>query len=324
MDILHPASFSMTSDMKSMLLFDHSSIQPEDFGHTIKRNTEEIRDTSYNTRPLSGLLLNSVSNQLTQEGFYGKIETNDLLHTRNLKSKRVKTYCDSSKIDLLVSMDRLVLHTRTEIKPLDIFKYRATRDVLVQSVWRVFDVKADTMITAFQYSDSLYWEALSISSDLALQLLPKVEETLPEIGNVIGEKVSGLLGPHWETVNRYYFTTGSRRMKFAVDFIRNNDWDAAASLWREEYKKGFGRSVYRSAMNMMLYYEYMGNPKEALEWSKKVKEAVDKMPLAPMFGFSAFETWLYYTWVEALKVRSIETDMLKVYFNKAENKEITN
>jgi hypothetical protein len=289
------------------------------------------------TEPLSGVLLENLSGRISEAGFFQTSQawgrsrvspfrkaTASFFRPRKLTQDLVRSMGDSSHTDVLVSLDHLALQTKTKLQLVDFPQFRATRDVAFNSFWTVFDVKADTMLVQFQCTDSLYWERYSAVPMRALALLPKTGDQLSEIGEVLARKVVKNLSPYWETVERPYFTSGSYRMKFAADRLRQKDWEGAAELWRTEYEKGWGKSVYRAAMNMMLYCEYMGNPAEALEWSLSVQKAVGKLPFAAVMGFTSYERWLFHTWVEALKIRSRETDQLNLYLGGQENKEVDN
>lgn len=316
-DVLRPGYFVAASDKDAVLLVDNSGAQPTSYGHTLSENCNIRIDSTFSTKPLSGLLLESVSRTLLNENFYKNISVSQKNDTLSdpffIPSKRTLQQMNVmggvQKYDLVISLDRILVKTVTDLQYYDSF--RATRDVLVNTVWRVFDVAADSLITQFQYNDSLFWEQYSITPEYALKIMPKLNETLPEIGDVVGEHVSKFLGPYWETVDRYFFCTGSYRMKIAADRWRQKDMDGAASLWREEFEKGFGRSVYRSAMNMMLYSEFTGNPMEALSWSKKAEDAVARCP----FGITSYDRFLFQGWVVALHVRAADLEKLKIYFN---------
>ena len=323
MDVLRPGAFVASSDKNSILLADNSGIQPPQFGHVILESNRYKQDTSFQTKPLSGILLKSVSDYLWNEHCYKQISLcerkdnpfrkdgeEDFLHSGKLTAPQIKTLGKSGRVDLLVSLDRLVIFSKTNVRPYDVL-FRATRDVAVNSVWRVFDVSTDSLLAQFQYNDSLYWEAFSNGPKSAMKALPPMEETLPEIGDVVGGHVYKFFGPYWESVARSYFSSGSFRMNYAADCVHQNDWEGAAALWKEEFVKGSGRSVYRAAINMMLYSEFSGDPNEALAWGKKAEEAMGKLKS----GATVSDRLLYWAYLDSLRTRALEFEKLKVYFN---------
>jgi hypothetical protein len=323
MDILRPGYFMVPSDTSSIILVDNSGIQPANVGHTYCIDSIYFKDTTFNTEPLSGILLESLLKNMSNKGFFQKEKLckrdenkfkkktyADFLESKMLKPQQIAELSDSGNIDVLVSLDRLILQSRTNVQTGD-YLSRATRDVTINSIWRVFNVKADSLLSQFQYNDSLFWENYSYEDTISAEKkLPAMEETLPEIGTLLGEKLSLIMSPHWETVSRPYFSTGSFRMKFAVDCIRQNDWEGAAAWWKEEYVKGFGKSVYRAAMNMMLYAEFLHDPIEALGWCDRAIKAMSDCP----FKVPAYDQWLLQDWKKVLLIRSADYEKFRVYF----------
>ncbi|MDD4922538.1 MAG: DUF6340 family protein [Bacteroidales bacterium] len=324
MDVLRPGVFVTSSDKKSVLLVDNTGIQPPDFGHAVFEYSRYIQNASFDTEKTSGYLLESVSENLLKENVYQQISISKrqdhdfkknidgaYLRSNSLTPALIKKLGDSGDFDLLISLDRLVLHSKTDVRPYE-YMHRATRDIFVNSVWRVYDLGADTLLAQFQYNDSLFWENFAPGAKSAAKLLPPMENTLQEIGEYVGEHVSPCFGPFWQSVDRQYFCTGSYRMTYAADLVRQNDWECAAVLWQEEFDKGFGRSVYRAAMNMMLYFDFSGNPKESLVWGKKAESVMEKF-----FSRPTPEDQLFYlNYSRLLQKRLVEVDQLKRYFKE--------
>jgi hypothetical protein len=77
-------------------------------------------------------------------------------------------------------------------------------------------------------------------------------------------------------------------------------------LWQEEFDKGFGRSVYRSAMNMMLYYEYQDKPEEALIWGERAKTSFD----SHFMHGSAWDRQVLSAYITYLQLRKEELSKL--------------
>jgi len=323
MDVLCPGIFVTPSSKSSMLLVDNAAIQPSQYGHTFLEAPGYKEDSDFHTDQLPDYVLQSVSDNLRKEGAYQQIslckkkeydfhknKVGDFLLSRTLTPLQVKSLSDSSHADILVSLDRLVVYSKMNVQP-DDYSYRVTRDVIVNTVWRAYDVRGDSLLTQFQHNDSLYWENFSGDLISSIKKLPSFEETLPEIGNYVGEHVHQFFGPYWKSLERFYYSFGSFRMKYAVDCVRQGDWEGAATLWQDEFKKGFGRSVYRAALNMMLYHEYSGDPEEALVWADQAEKAMNDF----LFGATIYDKWLFVNYKEALRVRAFDLKKLKIYFN---------
>jgi len=327
MDVLRPAFHMSPTDNKSFLLVDNSGLQPANFAHTYLEKGVFLRDTTFDTDTLSSLILESISKKVSDQRFYDqvgvskredvrfrKVGSRDFTEASLLNSTQIHELSDSMKVDFLVSLDQMILQTRTNMSS-NAYISTATRDVKVFTAWSAYDVKADSLLYQFQYIDSLYWENYAANPKTASTDLPKMESTLPEIADVLAEKLAMIVSPYWEKVNRAYYSTGSVRMKYAVDCMRNDDWEGAAALWRDEFNYGFGRSVYRAALNMMLYEEYMHTPDDALSWVDKVEKAMKNC----IIGANDIDIWYFGKLKELLNVRSVEYAKLKRYFEHNQN-----
>lgn len=323
MDVLKPGYVVVPSQKSNIVIVDNTGIQPLDAGHIVKIGFKIVGDTAFNIEPLSGMLINSLNSYLSKEGFYqqisplyrnellpGKTGEDDYLRSARLSSSKIMEISRDTSIHLLFSIDRLLTKTTTNTYYTG-ETYTATRDVWVNSVWRIYDLDVDTLIAQFQYNDSLYWKKFSQNPYLVTKMLPEMEVVLPEIGDVIAEHLNKFLGPHWETEKREYFCTGSYRMTMAADLVRKDMIDNAAELWKAEFSKGFLRSKYRAAINMMFYEEVKGNPKEALAWEEKAEVAMLKCPV----GGSDYDIELLALWKKTLEVRIKDFQKLKIYFD---------
>ena len=323
MDVLKPGFVVVPSQKSNIVMVDNSGIQPRDAGHVVKVGFKTVGDTSFNTEPLSGMLISSLSNYLLKEGFYqqirpifredmrpGKYGEDDFQRSARLPNLKIMEISRDTSAHLLFSLDRLLTKTSTNTYYTG-ETYSATRDVWVNSVWRIYDLDVDTVITQFQYNDSLYWRRYNSNSYLVTKMLPELETVLPEIGDVVAEHLNKFMGPHWETEKREYFCTGGYRMKMAADLVRKAQIDDAAELWKIECEKGFFRSKYRAAINMMLFEEVKGYPEVALEWVKKAEESMKLCPI----GGSDYDIALLALWKNLLNDRVKDFQKLKIYFD---------
>ncbi|MCX6309569.1 MAG: DUF6340 family protein, partial [Bacteroidia bacterium] len=229
MEVLKPGYVVVPSQKSSLMLVDNSGIQPQDAGHNVKVGFRSIGDTAFNVEPLSGMLISSLANYLLKEGFYQKISLlnrnelfprktgeHDYLRSARLSNSNIMEMSKDSSIHLLFSLDRLLTKTTTNTYYTG-ETYTATRDVWVNAVWRIYDLDVDTLVAQFQYNDSLYWQKFNQDPYVVTNMLPGMEEVLPEIGDVVAEHLNKFMGPHWETDKREYFCTGSYRMTMAAD-----------------------------------------------------------------------------------------------------------
>jgi len=323
MDVLKPGYVVVPSQKRNIVLVDNTGIQPKDAGHIVKVGFKTVGDTAFNVEPLSTMLINSLNSYLLKEGFYqqispiyrnellqGKNGEDDYLRSARLSNSKIMEISRDTSVHLLFSLDRLLTKTTANTYYTG-ETYTSTRDVWVNTVWRIYDLDVDTLVAQFQYNDRLYWRKYSQNPYQITRLLPEMEVVLPEIGDVVAEHLNKFLGPHWETEKREYYCSGSYRMTMAADLVRKEMIDDAAELWKAEYSKGFFRSKYRAAINMMFYEEVKGNPKEALAWEDKALVAMLNCPI----GGSDYDIELLASWKKTLEVRVKDYQKLKIYFD---------
>lgn len=320
MEVLSPGYFMAPVGKKGVVFVDNTGKQPSEYGHTICKDGKYVSDTTFETSSLPFEVVNYMSAYLGNENYYKNVKVAPeswlkpskniplgFLRPDPLNNEQKNAIRDSSDADLLISLDKLVISTKTDVKMIDSY-FRSSRDVMVNSVWRIIDLNADTLCLQFQHNDSLYWERWDIAPTLALRQLPGVEETIPEIADYVADNIYRIFGPYWKKINRNYYVTGGYRMSLAADRVLNNDWDGAAVIWQDEYNKGFGRSPYRAAMNMMLYYEYLDKPEEAVAWGEKAKLKMDK----GIFKGNESDRQVLSAYIEYLNKRKVELSELNI------------
>ncbi|MDP4276404.1 MAG: DUF6340 family protein [Bacteroidota bacterium] len=329
MDILRPGYKATPIGKSGLLMVDNAGSQPADYGHICKgfvsSNLDSAISLNYHTDTLAPLILTYLSGRLAKEGYYdtitvaskrwfrpAKTGSLDFLRTEPLNNEQKNALRDSSRAPLWLSLDRLLVQTKTSNKPYSGYSL-VTRDVVVRTVWRLIDARADTLCLAFQHNDTLFWDKAGEDTQMALDEMPDFSETLPEMADYVAERIAPIVGPYWETVERFYYISGSYRLKDAVDYLNKNNWDTAAEIWKQEYAKGFalGCGRFRAAMNLILYYERAGIPDLAMDWCNKAEMAYKKSILKP----STYEIHVLMAWKKALQGRVEEFKKLKIFYN---------
>ena len=320
MEELKPGKVLIPSSMTSLIIVDNAVPQPNNVGHRYAVNDLLLNDTAFNTQPLSGLLISHLSDRLLDASTLNDVEsfsnrTNLLSFIKDsgnnypikLSPEKLSEYSNSTSAQLLLSLDYLHVTSLTQLKKSRSGKSDATRDVALNSIWRLYDLKADTLMFTFSSADIMYWEKKSVPSGDAANRLPRFDAVLNEISMVFAETVAQQMLPEWVTVQRYCYANGSIRMRQAARYLQVDSLDKAAILWEAEYNRAIFRSKYRSAMNMILYYEAKGMPEVSLEWLDKAKSAMLNSP----FGVTYIDENLLKEWKSILTQRIEEMEKLK-------------
>lgn len=274
MEELKAGAFIIPRSMTSLVVVDNAVPQPNNVGHGYAINKIFFCDTAFNTQSLSGLIINRLSESLLDASHLDHIDafsnrTNLLPFVKDygfnypmkLSPESRRAYSDSTSAQLLLSLDFLQVMSVTQLKTMNYSMSDATRDLTLNSIWRLYDLKADTLMHTFACADSMFWENSYVVTYNAAMRLPRVDTVLNEIATVFAAKVAQKILPKWVTVERFFYANGSSRMHQATEWLLIDSLDKAAKLWEEEYNHAIFRSKYRSAMNMILYYEAKGMPK---------------------------------------------------------------
>jgi hypothetical protein len=170
----------------------------------------------------------------------------------------VDTLTTALRADLLVSLDRVILHARPAVLfdddlllPLD------GLEVLITPVVRVYLPGREAPMFTIAPSDSISWYAASHPTDSLV-----VAEASQYAGGI---PIHHLL-PHWQEIERHYYDGGQVNFRDAGVFVRENEWDQAAALWQQTYDRRKGRTARMAAFNLALYHEMRDEIPAAQEW----------------------------------------------------------
>lgn len=150
-------------------------------------------------------------------------------------------------VDLLFSMERV----RIQLEESSLFVPELMMDVpaidgVVTPLVRVYVPGRSVPLYAISKTDTICWE---LSPGLTYNQM--IEDAS---GHAATLSVTHLI-PHWEESHRYYFDGGNVNMRDAGVYVREQNWEAAASLWRELYDGRKGKVRMRAAYNLALYSE---------------------------------------------------------------------
>jgi hypothetical protein len=326
MEVLRPGLVVTPDSGVGILLVDNSGVQPRNVNHFYTIEGTAKRDTAFDTSLLSGYLLESLADYLLKSGEYDQVtylkrkdwafakkNKEDYRNAAPIGIVQRGAFGKDSSLSFLLSLDNLQMRTITDVSyPRGMV---ATRNIWLYSYWRVYCLKNDSLIADFSCRDSLYWVKDFENGIPAEKLLPAMSLSLPEIGDVLAEKVYGRICRKWVTVNRGFFYGGSSRMRKATEYLRMDSLDQASDLWQKEYKTGFLRNRYRAAMNMMLFHEINGSPEAALQWADKAKVAMK----TNAYGATYEDEQLLEEWKQNLRLRVEDNKKLKFYLERKSN-----
>jgi len=146
---------------------------------------------------------------------------------------------------------------------------RTRTRVTILTSWRVYDPKNRRIYDEhFQTSEYIYNGAIGGLLDLAIQRQRK-KEMMRAAGAQAGDIYGHRISPQWVWVGREYYAKGSEQMKQAARYVRTQNWDKAAELWRTQLNSPREKTAGRAHHNMALYAERNGELDVAISWTDK-------------------------------------------------------
>jgi hypothetical protein len=121
-----------------------------------------------------------------------------------------------------------------------------------------------------------------------------------ELADGIAGKLSLQIAPHWEGVDRMYFSYINHDFAVAADLIMRNKWIEAIRIWREYENDRNPKLAAAACYNIALACEAQGKIDIAIGWLEK---SIEKYPF-----FNANN------YLDILKERQIEAIRLDLQF----------
>jgi hypothetical protein len=167
--------------------------------------------------------------------------------TEGLLPAQVDSLTQALGVDMLFSLNRVTI----ELKENSFFVPGlsvpvSVIDGIITPVVQVYVSGRNTPLFSVSKSDSIYWEVTPTLS---------VEQVVKESSEFAASIPMKHLLPYWEEMTRFYFDGGNAEIRDAAIYVREENWDAAAELWRSVYGQKKGKYRIHAAFNLALYHE---------------------------------------------------------------------
>lgn len=175
-----------------------------------------------------------------------------------LSGYKADSLIESLGVDMLFSVERV--HVQLEESNLflpNIMVQVPVIDGIVTPLIRAYVPGRHTPLFTFSKTDTIYWE---MRPDLTQ------ERVIKDASEYAGMLPARHLLPHWKEVERYYFDGGVSEMRDAGIYVREQNWEEAASLWQSLYDSKKGKNKMYAAYNLALYYEMQDELEKAREY----------------------------------------------------------
>lgn len=196
-----------------------------------------------------------------------------------LTQEEVKELTEMLKADFLISVEEITISTKHQVdfQP-EWGVYYGVIDATISPTVKVYLPGRQNSLVTLQCKDSIFWEVTGSSVNETIKLLTDREKIEKEGSEFAGTIPIKYLLPHWSKADRYLICGGSVNMRDAVVYVRENNWEEAISLWKQEYeKRKDGKQKMYAAYNIALGHEMLDNIPEAYEWAKQAQSMAYKI-----------------------------------------------
>lgn len=316
LDVLRPASISFAPEANNLLLVNNSITQPPELGHKTELLNQNTKYVLLSSDSLAIFCLATLKEDMEGKNFFNSIKMLtdsknqgiDFSTIKKLDPDSVKNLCADAQANVILSLDRIKVNDLlTEFYLPENNSYLSTLELKFETVWTVgYPDKSETSTVLFK--DTVYWEAESLNAKTSLSKLPDRQNALIDGALYVGHKSIDRFIPHWDKVDRYFFNSGNKLMKQAMDSVYVKNWKSAILNWKNAIKTTKNNSIIAQAENnIAIAYEIIGNVDMALDYATQSNLTMRKQ------DFIDIETFMRMTkYIEELKIRQKDIATLKV------------
>lgn len=274
-DIREPAYVTLPPEIVNVTVVDNSYIAEKDKIEALfkKEDDETIVYIDSTQNQFSTLLVQ----YMNEEGFFNQVvfypnfrHGADSLFTP-MPAERIENICKETGSDALISIDQGFIYG--SLSPV-LFGYSRDSYLLKTNVMELIKayksdgtplfepiVIVDSIYTGIVYAPEKDTIKLEHSSD--------IQNGLSYTATITADKLTNMFIPHWEAVERLYYSDNSSEMKEAAKLAKEFKWTEAALIWGNLYEKEEKPiKKVRLAHNIALANECLNDIDNALLWNE--------------------------------------------------------
>lgn len=167
----------------------------------------------------------------------------------------------------------LVLHDIDVIDVLEIeeaFSYYVAKFVIYYvSSWKRYDIDNTEYISYNFKADTVNYESFGNSEDNAIRYIPDRYTAMGYAAYKAGQEMAKLITPHWETVEREYYTFNIPELMPANTLLKEGNIKNAVEIWKANSNIGGKSMTSKIAFNIAVACEMLDRLEIAIEWIDK-------------------------------------------------------
>lgn len=334
-DYMLPAEISFPNELKRVAIVNNVS-DTSDYTLPLKDNTIKDKNTLsraidyYEGQPL--LTTEALARTIAEQNYFNEVVICDsALRSQDfsprestLSQKEVQSLTQFLNVDCIISLENLQIKSTRVIRYIPEWNvFYGTLDTKVYPTLKIYIPGRERPMVTINTCDSIFWEEYGDTEGFVRSHLPDEKQMTGEASEFAGSISANRLLPYWKTAYRYYFVNGSVAMRDAAIYIKKNEWEKAAKLWKQDFDSAKNdKKKMRAAFNMALYYEMKDSVEEAYKWAVTAQEfagKTDKIDTLKSRNVDMSEIPNYYLtsfYVNELKERSNGLGKLKVQMSR--------
>jgi hypothetical protein len=187
---------------------------------------------------------------------------------------------------------------------------RSVAQVVTASIWTIFDVSKNRMISHTSLVDTVYWDGFDSNQNYLASRIPDKKAAIQIAAGLVGVNYSKNIIPYWATVYRNTLSNNQADFKKAAGLAKMNKWEEASALWQKYTESKNKRHKIHALYNLAVAGEMDGNIEAAAELNNKAS----KISSSPAFAdenkiIRKYSTVLAKRKIELAKINSMNYEL---------------
>lgn len=273
MDVLEPAEISFPDDV-----FTLAFLIPGPKVKVNSRNQYQLDSIPENEfwKGIRDVAENSPRFNVNSLSLIG--EYTDSLPEDTLDWHIVTGITDSVNVDMLVVMHPFTMVDSLKRKMVAKYNYEGyyyLYKIHSKATWRIYHPEKMKVLSDKNYDESYVWESLTDEWGAVIRLID-LRQAFSSAAYWSGHDIGQIMFPYWVKENRFYYIRGNRYFRQARDYVNQNNWQRAISIWKKNFKLNDPGAAYRAAHNIAFACEMMGKVELAIEWAENALDIMHK------------------------------------------------
>ncbi|MDR2118556.1 MAG: DUF6340 family protein [Tannerellaceae bacterium] len=316
----NPSEITYPEHIRKILIVNNALPQPSDAGYRFDLLGVPQQNSKAETDSALFDACRALGTSIAEADFFddvfffheGTRRDSSFVEAVKLTPEEVKSLCEETGADAVISLDRLLFDTKKEVTNLGEGYVTGSMYIDITGVFRGYLPGRNGPSITVEVSDSISFFEEAYNIEMLATQLPATEHALRIAGDYIGKKVYPAFVPHWKTELRWYFTASGARWKEATAYVAGEKWTNAAERWQYIYNSSSrwaGKAL--SASNLALASEIAGDLEKALEWAKVAHNLFEENR-----GNDHRHTRMQQLYIETLEKRILDDKKLNLQFGE--------